>query len=425
MERRRILAIAVSTLLASSLVACSTPKAADPAAPAEDVTLTLSTWTYTEQIAKWWDTIIPEFEAANPEITIDLQQIAYADYVPTVTTQSVAGAGPDVIHVPTPISALPAWADAGFLAPLDDYLATTDVPELWPAAQGAMEWNDESYGVLLVDYGYTLFYNEALLAEAGVEVPTTADELLAAAKAVTALPGDEFGFAITDDNTPNFVRDALVFTTGMGADWVTDGEWSFGSDEVVEALDAWRELGTEDSPIGTNFAAKREAFLNGNSAMMIEGPFYYSTVQTTAPAEIKDSLKIAKAPFDVNPGDVSHGLALAADLDENTRAAAETFLDFVISEQALEQYSTIVSSPTARLGSADALLEDPLTAPIIEAHEASAPIIDPSAQGVRSDYAKFAETVGTQLHQLLQSDAPTADILKELDKKLTDAGITP
>lgn len=425
MERRRILALAASAALATSLVACSATPESDSDAPVEDVTLTLSTWTYAEQIGQWWDTVLPEFEAANPGITIDLQQIAYADYVSTVTTQSVAGAGPDLIHVPTPISTLPAWGDAGFLAPLDEYLETTDVPELWPEAQGAMEWDGTSYGALLVDYGYTLFTNEALLAEAGVEVPTTPDELLAAAKAVTDLPGEQFGFAITDDNTANFVRDALVFTAGMGADWMADGEWSFESDDVVEALDVWRELGTQYSPIGTNFAAKREAFLNGNSAMMIEGPFYFSTVQATADPALKDSLRIAKAPFEVNPGDVSHGMAIAADLDENTRKAAETFLDFIISEQALTQYATIVTSPTARPGTADALLEDPLTAPIVEAQVGSVPIIDVNAQGLRSEYGTFAEIAGVQLHRLLQSDEPTQQVLAELDRKLEEAGLTP
>lgn len=427
MERRRILAIAVSAVLATGLVACSASADSDSESdgPIEDVTLTLSTWAHTEQTGVWFDEIIPAFEKANPGITIDIQQIAFADYISTVTTQSVAGAGPDIVHVPTPVSSLPAWADAGFLEPLDDFIKKTDVPEEWPASQAAMEWNDTTYGVLAVDYGYTLFYNEALLAEAGVDVPTTAEELVAAAKAVTDLPGDVFGYAITDDNTANFVRDALVFTAGMEAEWIKDGEWNFASDDVVDALDTWRELGTRYSPVGTNFAAKRESFLNGNSAMMIEGPFYYSTVQATADPSIVDSLKIAKAPFEVNPGDVSHGFSMAADLDENTRAAAEKFLEFVISDESLTQYSEIVASPTARAGSADALLEDPLTAPIVEAWENSTPIVDLTSKGVRSDYAKFADVVGAQLHVLLQGDSSTKDVLKELDKKLTDAGLEP
>ncbi|MGF2949245.1 ABC transporter substrate-binding protein [Microbacterium alcoholitolerans] len=425
MERRRILALAATSVLAVSLVACSAPADSESDAAIDDVTLTLSTWAHTEQTGVWFDTIIPEFEKANPGITIDIQQIAFADYISTITTQSVAGAGPDIIHVPTPISSLPAWAEAGFLEPLDDFVAETDVPEEWPESQGAMEWNDTTYGVLTVDYGYTLFYNEALLAEAGVEVPTTAEELVAAAKAVSDLPGDVFGYAITDDNTANFVRDALVFTAGMDADWIDDGKWNFASDDVVDALEVWRELGTEYSPIGTNFAAKREAFLNGNSAMMIEGPFYYSTVTATADPGLVESLKIAKAPFEKNPGDISHGFSMAADLDDNTKAAAEKFLEFVISQESLEQYATIVSSPTARPGTADALLEDPLTAPIVEAWENSTPIVDTGAQGMRADYAKFADIVGAQLHVLLQGDAPTNDVLKDLDKKLTDAGITP
>ncbi|GAA3883233.1 hypothetical protein GCM10022381_26800 [Leifsonia kafniensis] len=421
--KKRISLIAASSILVGSLVACA-PQSAQPEAT-EDIALTLSTWSYSNEFADWWDDVIGKFEKANPTITVEIQQTAFADYGSTITTQAVAGSEPDIIHVPTPITTLPAWAKAGFLAPLDDYLKTTDVPKLWPAAQSAMEWNGTSYGVLLVDYGYNLFYNEALLTEAGVGVPTTPEELVAAAKAVTDLPGDEFGFAITDDNTVNFVRDALVFTTGMKADWVKDGDWNFSDPDVVAALDVWRELGKKYSPIGTNFAAKREAFLAGNSAMMIEGPFYYATVQGTADPALVDSLKIATTPFEVSPGDVSHGLALSADLDENTRAAAEKFLDFVTSTESLTTYSKLITSPTARPGTAQSLLESPDTAPIVEAHEASKLIIDPSNEGLRSDYAKFAEVTGAALHSLLQSDAPSREILVNLDRALDDAGLKP
>lgn len=421
--KKRVSLIAASAILVGSLVACA-PQSAQTEAP-KDVTLTLSTWTHTGEIGEWWDTVVAEFEKANPSISVDIQQIAFADYGSTITTQAVAGAEPDIIHVPTPTTTLPAWAQAGFLAPLDDYLKTTDVPAEWPAAQSAMEWNGTSYGVLLVDYGYTLFYNEALLTQAGVGVPTTPQELVAAAKAVTDLPGDEFGFAITDDNTVNFVRDALVFTTGMKADWVKDGDWNFSDPKVEAALDVWRDLGRKYSPIGTNFAAKREAFLAGNSAMMIEGPFYYATVQSTADPALVDSLKIAKTPFAVSPGDVSHGLSLSADLDEPTRAAAETFLDFVTSTESLTKYSELVTSPTARPGTAQALLESPATAPIVEAHEGAKLIIDPSNEGLRSNYAKFAEIAGASLHKLLQSDVSTHEVLVELDRTLADAGLKP
>lgn len=420
MKRRRFLAAGLATAAGLPLAACSSSNGSS-----EPVTeLTISTWTYAEQIGAWWDAILPEFEESSG-IKVNLQQIAYGDYVSTITTQSIAGEGPDLIHVPTPISTLPAWADAGFLEPLDEYIADTDVADLWPEAQTAMHWGETAYGVLLVDYGYTLFYNQALLEEAGVTVPTTPEELLTAATAITELPGDQYGFAITDDNTVNFVRDALVFTAGMGSQWITDGAWSFGSDDVVAAMDVWRELGTENSPIGTDFGAKREAFLNGNSAMMIEGPFYFATVQATVSEELKDSLRIAKAPFEVNPGDVSHGMAIAADLDEGTLTAAQTFLDFVTSEEVLEQYSTIVTSPTARPDSAAALLDDPLTAPIAEAHETSVPIIDANSEGLRSNYSDFVDIVASQFHRLLKSSDPTTAILAELDTKLADGGITP
>lgn len=418
---RKASAALVAAAMAATLVGCSQGTTGDDG----EVNLTVSTWTYTGPPTEWWDTVIKGFEDANPNVKVDLKEIAYADYVSTVTTQATAGQAPAVIHVPTPTTTLPAWADAGFLEDLGDYLKTTDIPEEWPASQSVMEWNGNTYGVLVCAYGYNLFYNQDLLDQAGVGVPTTPDELLAAAKAVQDLPGDNYGFAITDDNTVNFIRDALVFTAGMQATWATPGEWNLTDPQVVKAFDLWRTLGRDYSPVGTDIANKRSAYLNGSAAMMIEGPFYWAQIQANAEPSIKDSLKLAVAPFAVNPGDVSHGLSISAGLDEKTEAAAEAFVSYAVSLDSLSQYSAIATNIMARPGSNDALKEDPATAPIVEAADGAVTIIPSDLQGLRGDYADFAEIAATSLHKLLQTHDDTASVLGELQDALIQAGITP
>src|SRR5690606_31805139 len=141
---------------------------------------------------------------------------------------------------------------------MDDYLAGTDVPELWPDTQASMEWNGTSYGALMQDYGYVLFYNEEALESAGVGVPTTVEEFVAAAEAATS--GDKFGYAVTQDSTINFLRDVFQFITGTGAPWISNGNWNFTDPAVIDAVETWHTMATQYSPQGTDINQKRQAF---------------------------------------------------------------------------------------------------------------------------------------------------------------------
>ena len=189
-------------------------------------TLKLTTWTATSPgFQEWWPQVESSFEAAHPGVDIQIENIAFADYIRTLTTRFVAGSAPEIVHIPLPTINLPAWAEAGFLAPVDDRLAGTEYEADWPDAQEAIEWKGTSYGLLTVSYGFNFFYNERMFREAGVALPTTPDELRAAAEALTK--DGKYGFAVTDDNTVNFMRDALEFVTGFGGEWAKDGSWNW------------------------------------------------------------------------------------------------------------------------------------------------------------------------------------------------------
>lgn len=369
--------------------------------------------------------LIAGFEAEHIGVTVRLREIAYADYQQQLTTQLMAGAAPDVVHVPTPTTTLPVWAEAGFLLDMDSFLAGTDMLDTWPATQKVMTWGGKNYGVLLVDYGYVLFYNEAILAKAGVAVPNTPEELLDAARQIAELGGDQMPFAITADNSANFIRDALVFTTGMGAHWVAGGKWAFTDPNVVKALDLWRTLGRDYSPQGTDIAQKREAFLTGNVAMMIEGPFYQATVKKTASAQLVDSLHIAKTPFATNPGDVSHGFSVPDGLDTQKQALALEFVKYATSMPMMEAYSSLVGSPVTHPGADHALLEDEETAVIATVAEDMTLLIDPALEGLRSQYFDFTQIAGTSFHKLLMGTDETTAILEALQTELEKAGIKP
>lgn len=130
-----------------------------------------------------------EFEAANPGVTVDLR-VVNADDIPTqnqtqltandidVTTISITGFANPVQDYMTGAEP-PYWQqliDAGLLKDLSGQPFLDNYDE---AAVESASYNGGVYGVTLGRVTYSgMFVNEDILAEAGVGIPTTWDELV-------------------------------------------------------------------------------------------------------------------------------------------------------------------------------------------------------------------------------------------------------
>jgi multiple sugar transport system substrate-binding protein len=386
-------------------------------------TLTITTWTATSPgFQEWWPKVESAFEAAHPGADLVIENIAFADYMRTLTTRFVAGSPPQIVHVPLPTINLPALADAGFLKPVDDRIEGTEYATDWPAAQSAMEWKGKTYGLLTVQYGFNFFYNQKLLDDAGIKLPTTPEELKAAAAALTK--DGKYGFAVTDDNTVNFMRDALEFVTGMEGEWVKDGAWNWTDPKVVAAIELWRDIAANYAPKGTDIAAKRQAFYDGNVAMMIENPSVWPNVAAAAKPELLDSLHLGAMPFPRVPGDVSQGYAIPEGADQATADLAWSLIELVASPELMRSYVELVKTPVARTASNEPLLAKPDDARIAEAGAQAVPIIPNDYFGVRMKYADFSAEVTNALRSILQGTS-VPDAMAALQSQLTAKGITP
>jgi multiple sugar transport system substrate-binding protein len=394
------------------------------AVAADKTTLRVATWTAKSPgFQDWWPDLIKAFEAAHPGVSIEIQHVAFADFVRHQTTQFIAGSPPDIVHLPLPTENLAAWAEAGFLAPLDKRLQGSEIAKLWPKAQSAMAWKGATYGVLMADYGYVMFYNEAMLKAAGVAVPKTPEELLSAAAAMTK--GGKYGFAITDDHSPNFVRDALTFITGMGGDWRKEGRWNWTDPKVVGAIDLWRKLARDYSPKGTDTNAKRQAFYDGNVAIMMGIPAIWPNVKTAAKPDVFPSLHLARVPFPIVPGDTSHGFGMPASLPEARTALVWDFIQLAASDKWQREYVRLTSAPAIRPGSSEGLKSNPDTKVIAESSSNFTLLVANEAAGVRRNFKAFSTVVEGSFHSLLQTEIPTLQAMRELEKTLSAKGVIP
>ncbi len=125
------------------------------------------------------------------------------DHHRMLATRFAAGNPPDIVHM----TARFVWGygDEGVIEPLDRWMDKTDIKQSWVPAQRSLTVDGKTWGLLLLTYGFALFYNERMFQEAGVKVPTNEEEFLAAAKALTRDRDgdgrtDQFGVALNTAN---------------------------------------------------------------------------------------------------------------------------------------------------------------------------------------------------------------------------------
>ena len=159
----------------------------NPTPTAAPVKLTYFTFSAAPDHLNDLNTIVKAFEAQYPNITIDVQTAAYADYFTKLQTDFAAGSAPDTFE--TDYGDFVGYADAGSLLDLSTLAAgdsTFNPATFYPKAYSAFQYNGKPYALPESFSDVLLFYNKTLFDAAGVAYPTANwtwfDELTAAQK---------------------------------------------------------------------------------------------------------------------------------------------------------------------------------------------------------------------------------------------------
>ena len=151
-----------------------------------------------------------------------IEEIAREAYFDKLTTVLVAGSGDyDVIYASG--DWLPEWIEAETLQPLDEFIENPDIvseefnlADLSPAVD-SISFDGLVYGFPSEGDTAWLFYRKDLLEEAGLEVPETWDDFLAAAQALNS-PPDRYGAVIgakPDEAIWDFMHYLFAFGGGV------------------------------------------------------------------------------------------------------------------------------------------------------------------------------------------------------------------
>jgi len=170
-------------MIASLVVSCGAPAAEAPpveeeaAAPpeeapaeeaAEPASLDFVVWSYGIETIQ---DNIANFQEANPECEINLQDHSWLEYHETMVGRFAAGDPPPLLYGSD--HWLQEWAAAEWLAPLDpDFPQVLEYSdELAPYALQGMTYNDNVYGLSYYADTIDFVYNEEQLSQAGFDSP--------------------------------------------------------------------------------------------------------------------------------------------------------------------------------------------------------------------------------------------------------------
>lgn len=174
--------------------------------------------------------LVESFEAKNPDIKIEAENIPWNSYYDSLYTAIIGGNAPDAAMVK--MFAQPRLIEMGALEPIGDRIAAwadkSDVQdnlyELTRAEDGSSYYLPIQYVVLY------LYYRPDMFSELGLEVPATCDEFRAAAKALTRDTDgdgrtDVYGFGLRGSKgghdhwaSLTLGRDGVSLTDGIQSD---------------------------------------------------------------------------------------------------------------------------------------------------------------------------------------------------------------
>jgi multiple sugar transport system substrate-binding protein len=210
---------------------------ATTAAPSGDaVTIKYFTFSAAPDHLADLDTIVKGFEADNPNITIDVQTAAYADYFTALQTQVGGGSAPDTFELN--YESFVTYQASGALLDLTPYTTdgTIDPARYYPLALKGFQADDTQFGLPATFSDVVLIYNKALFDAAGLDYPTAdwtwADEQAAAAKLTDASTG-----VYGDFQPVSFFEFYKALAQTGGSFFGPDGKAAFNSPEGVKAAE--------------------------------------------------------------------------------------------------------------------------------------------------------------------------------------------
>jgi multiple sugar transport system substrate-binding protein len=176
----------------------------------------------------------------------------------------------------------------------DDYAAD----DLQDGAMEAVTVDDSVVAIPSTTERQILYYRKDLLEEAGLEVPTTFEELQTAVETLHDPDAGVYGF-VGRGQLAGAVTQLSSFLYGFGGDWSEDGAGTVDSEAAIAAYEYYGGLLRDYGPTGTqdmNWQQALPIFAQGKAAFYPEGDSFFTNFLDESQSVVADTVGYAEIP---------------------------------------------------------------------------------------------------------------------------------
>lgn len=316
---------------------------------------------------KYWQKIITDFEAANPDIAVKVQAINWNDFDSKIQTMVQNRQYPDI----TEGDYFSNYAQEGLLYKVDQVFSNPG--NLLPVFKTLGSYKGTQYGLPFTTSARALFYNKKIFKDAGIsQPPKTWKELQTDAGKIKAIGKIGFGLPLGPEEAQ---AETLLWFLGNGGGFQNSkGKWTIDSPQnvqtfkfltkLVKAGDTEPNPGTKNrTPIFEQFSQGQVGMMNGEAVLLqiIEADKKIST------ADVGTAQIVGRTgPIDRTLGVCDFMAAFKG--DGSKQAAIKKFLDFTYKDKYQIAFANEYLELPGTTSAANSLAKsNPTLAPFIKA----------------------------------------------------------
>lgn len=247
----------------------------------EKVTLAFMRTGTPEQLRPLFEPMIEEFEKQNPNITIDMQDLGWADATSSIGVMAGSKTLPDVMyHLPGQVFEL---AEQGLVLDVSDRMSDELRDDIYPVLLESGQYQGKQYLVPSAATPLLLWYSVDLFEKAGLDPdnpPSTWEEYLDAAAAIekaTGVPGSGM-YSKPAGGETSFMFESLYASEVGGPSWDADAQKytydeASNADAAVNALQFMKDMTKNAQPnlVEYDRFTTRTLLRDGKVGMALDG----------------------------------------------------------------------------------------------------------------------------------------------------------
>lgn len=250
--------------------------------------------------------LVNQYQTEHPNIKIELDSLNTDQQKLKLKTQAASKEVPDITIV-NPAAQMKPFVEAGLFAPLNDMLDQNGLKDTFQ--EGLLNWysfDDKTYALPDGNNIAVVYYNKELFEKAGVEVPTTFEDMLKVVAKLKEKGITPLALGEKDSWTGSFLfMNMLLRTNGPGfLQDVVDKKKTFEDPAFTEAVDAFQSLvaagAFQEGATSFDYNAGENLFKTGKSAMYFMGTWATGGIETSS---VNGKVGVFKFPTIAGKGD--------------------------------------------------------------------------------------------------------------------------